>query len=184
MNENDREFLELLAKMAEEVEAYDNYIPEEEIKVLMCEIDKEPYVTTIKNDLKTFQEIVGGGMEVAGIGEGIISVQHELGKFEKEPNRPVGGDYYFGNFFFCGLKLSNECSLTDSQIKEIKEWLENTIVCPFCLEKYEDRPALSRLIDGLLICPECGCKEALLPLGGSISMPKTMNDVIRCRERK
>lgn len=183
MGSNEHEsFFNLIKMMEKQVEEYENFIPEEEIKVLMCEVGKEPYVTYIKPKCEEFRKIVEGDWEVASIGHGVMSIQHGTAKFEKKPNRPVGGDYYFGNFFFCGIKLSHEISLTDFQIKELKSWLENVIVCPFCGEKYEDRPARSRLIDGLKICPECGLKEALFDAGISdFPIQKFMRHVIASR---
>lgn len=38
-------------------------------------------------------------------------------------------------------------------------------VCPKCGETYHEPPALSRVDNETLICPDCGTKEALASLG-------------------
>lgn len=37
--------------------------------------------------------------------------------------------------------------------------------CPVCGRKYTDHPALSRLDNVTLICPECGQRQALESIG-------------------
>lgn len=37
--------------------------------------------------------------------------------------------------------------------------------CPRCGRKYTERPALSRLDNNTLICPDCGTREALESMG-------------------
>lgn len=40
--------------------------------------------------------------------------------------------------------------------------------CPRCGRKYTERPALSRLDNNTLICPDCGTREALESIGVSV----------------
>lgn len=40
-----------------------------------------------------------------------------------------------------------------------------TRTCPKCGQTYTRVPALSREDDRTLICPDCGCREALASLG-------------------
>lgn len=40
-------------------------------------------------------------------------------------------------------------------------------VCPLCGKAYFDRPALSRLDNETLICPDCGTRQALQSIGVS-----------------
>ena len=40
--------------------------------------------------------------------------------------------------------------------------------CPKCGRKYTERPALSRLDNNTLICPDCGTREALESIGVSV----------------
>ena len=37
--------------------------------------------------------------------------------------------------------------------------------CPICGHKYTDHPALSRLDNVTLICPDCGTRQALESIG-------------------
>lgn len=103
-----------------------------------------------------------------------IIYTHEMGKFEKEPNRVVGKDYIFGDFCFVGITKSEEVSLTDFQIKVIKEHLANNKWCPICGNDIIGRPALSRQIKGLNICGDCGEGEAMAEIG----FPMPTNKII------
>ena len=47
--------------------------------------------------------------------------------------------------------------------KPEKEIIERT--CPICGHPYTDHPALSRLDNVTLICPECGTRQALESMG-------------------
>lgn len=47
--------------------------------------------------------------------------------------------------------------------KPVKEIIERT--CPICGHSYTDYPALSRLDNVTLICPECGTRQALESIG-------------------
>jgi len=38
-------------------------------------------------------------------------------------------------------------------------------VCPKCGQRYTEHPALSRVDNETLICPDCGTREALATLG-------------------
>lgn len=38
-------------------------------------------------------------------------------------------------------------------------------ICPVCGREYHEPPALSRLDNGTLICPDCGVREALGSIG-------------------
>ena len=40
-----------------------------------------------------------------------------------------------------------------------------TRICPRCGKSYYERPALSRLDNETLICPDCGTREALESIG-------------------
>lgn len=51
-----------------------------------------------------------------------------------------------------------------------------TRICPICGHKYTDVPALSRLDNTTLICPECGQRQALDTLG--VHDVKSQNRII------
>ena len=38
-------------------------------------------------------------------------------------------------------------------------------ICPVCGREYHEPPALSRLDNSTLICPDCGVREALCSIG-------------------
>lgn len=42
-----------------------------------------------------------------------------------------------------------------------------TSTCPLCEQRYSGRPAVSRSDNKLLICPDCGTREALASIGVS-----------------
>lgn len=58
-------------------------------------------------------------------------------------------------------------------------------VCPRCGQVYRDHPALSRLDNETLICPDCGTREALDSIGVK---PDEQEQIIasihRCRQPK
>ena len=47
----------------------------------------------------------------------------------------------------------------------MKELMQHTSICPKCGQKYTGHPALSREDGEMLICPDCGTREALDTLG-------------------
>ena len=47
----------------------------------------------------------------------------------------------------------------------MKEEYERSAVCPLCGRHYTDHPALSRIDNETLICPECGTRQALASIG-------------------
>lgn len=47
----------------------------------------------------------------------------------------------------------------------MKEKYTHPLVCPKCGQSFAEPPALSRLDNKTLICPDCGTREALTTLG-------------------
>lgn len=47
----------------------------------------------------------------------------------------------------------------------MKEKYHHPAVCPKCGQSFTEHPALSRLDNKTLICPDCGTREALETLG-------------------
>ena len=47
----------------------------------------------------------------------------------------------------------------------MKEKYTHPQVCPKCGQSFTEHPALSRLDNKTLICPDCGTREALATLG-------------------
>lgn len=59
----------------------------------------------------------------------------------------------------CGRKSMGLCDIGEVAMKET-----NTIrvkICPYCGKPYYEPPALSRIDNKTLICPDCGTREAL-----------------------
>lgn len=54
-------------------------------------------------------------------------------------------------------------------------------VCPRCGRTYAERPAVSRLDNTTLICPDCGTREALESIGVDAEEQERIIDTIhRC----
>lgn len=47
----------------------------------------------------------------------------------------------------------------------MKETITQRRICPKCGSEYTEHPALSRVDNETLICPDCGVREALDSLG-------------------
>ena len=65
---------------------------------------------------------------------------------------------------------------------------ENSIariaICPKCGKAYHGYPALSRVDNSTLICPDCGVREALEGMGISVEEQDSILDTIhRCAGR-
>ena len=57
----------------------------------------------------------------------------------------------------------------------------NAASCPFCGQIYTDRPAVSRVDNETLICPDCGTREALQGLGiDTVEQEKIIEAIHRC----
>lgn len=51
-------------------------------------------------------------------------------------------------------------------------------VCPRCGQSYTGRPALSRVDNETLICPDCGTREALATIGISVEEQEKILQVL------
>lgn len=95
------------------------------IDVLIVEPNKLPYEKKIKNDLKTYQDIVDGMIETTGIigDREILIVCNDEGKNLNMPyNRDIGHDTIAGTFIIVGNDYENADfkSLTKEQIEKYK----------------------------------------------------------------
>lgn len=85
------------------------------IQVIMCPVDRSPYVTNISNKLETMQKIVGGYIETVTIGKTVI-VCNEEGRLTDLPENPsVPG--FVGTVFICGF-AGDEFADIDPTIKK------------------------------------------------------------------
>ncbi len=57
-------------------------------------------------------------------------------------------------------------------------------ICPKCGKPYRGAPALSRLDNATLICPDCGIREALASLDISPDEQEAILDTIHRHERE
>jgi len=53
-------------------------------------------------------------------------------------------------------------------VKIMKENSSEQRTCPKCGRRYTERPALSRIDNNTMICPDCGTREALESMGISV----------------
>ena len=104
------------------------------IKVLFLEPKKEPKEMTILDTLDEYRRLIGGYMETVTLscfdprfkGTNIIAVVDEEGVLKnKEPNISLrnGQTILVGNIVFVSTKKDRFVSLTDEEIKKIKEVL-------------------------------------------------------------
>ena len=95
---------------------------EDEIEVLVVEPGKHPYVETIENTLRAFQQAVGGYIEVVSLNDGNVIILNEEGKLiGLEGNRALGGDILTGSFLITGTAGENFASLPQESIEFYKE---------------------------------------------------------------
>lgn len=78
------------------------------IKVVMCPVNRAPYVTNISDSLENLQKIVGGYIETVGIATDCVMVCNEEGRLIGLPdNRSVSWLMPYsvqGDVFFCGVE--------------------------------------------------------------------------------
>jgi len=58
----------------------------------------------------------------------------------------------------------------------MKEKYTHPTICPKCGQTFTEHPALSRLDNKTLICPDCGTREALETLGIA---PKEQDEILQ-----
>lgn len=108
---------------------------ENELRILLKKVGKNPEVMNIENTLKAKQKLVNGLIEVVPITDEILLICNEEGKLNNlPPNLLFDYDYIAGDCFFIGDDFENGDfkSLTDEQIIEIKELCkEREFINPF-----------------------------------------------------
>lgn len=93
------------------------------IKVGVKEPGKPIEFREVEDELKTYQGLVGGYIEVARTNLlDIMAIVNEEGKLlDLEPNIDVGYDVLVGTVIFVGEGGDNFVSLTDEDVEDIKE---------------------------------------------------------------
>lgn len=104
---------------------------EKEIKVVIKRVGESPIVSTIRNELSAFQEVVGGYIETFFITEDIVLVLNEEGKLQGLDLNfeiPLINGYkeqIVGNTIIVSHADGEFTSLNDTQI----EFLKNIGLC-------------------------------------------------------
>ena len=87
------------------------------MKVMIKRAGKNPEVVEIVDDLKTYQEIVGGHIEVFPFWEGILCICNEEGKLKGlPPNFRCCNDIICGDVIFVSEQGEDFLGLNDMQI--------------------------------------------------------------------
>ncbi len=99
---------------------------ESKLNVVIKEPGKDPFVKEIENDLTTYQEILGGMMEMVPFEKGQVLLCNEEGKLKGlEPNLILpSGDIIVGTVIIIGTDGEDFRSLTDEEAKEVILWLQ------------------------------------------------------------
>lgn len=98
------------------------------IKVIVKKPGKSPYEAFIKNELKEYQAIVGGYIEVVPYNNFLLVCNEEGKLLSLTPNFFFGNDLICGTVFFVAEDGENFASLDDKQIK-------------YLMDKFVSRPA-------------------------------------------
>lgn len=91
------------------------------MKVLLKKVNEKPVITEIPNELQSFQDLVGGYIEVIRTGIGnTIMVCDEEGKINRKPvNFITPNDVIVGDVCFCAVVDEEFHSITEEQANEI-----------------------------------------------------------------
>lgn len=91
------------------------------IKVIVKKPNQSAEAKEVENDLKTFQNLVGGYIEVLPVGNNILLVCNEEGKLEElEPNFRLGNDVIVGDAVFVADGNDGEFhSLSEGNIQRL-----------------------------------------------------------------
>ena len=87
------------------------------MRIVVKKVGQMPEIREVENDLRVFQEIVGGHIEIIMFVENIICVCNEEGKLKGLPlNFITSGDFIVGDVFFCIADGEEFGSLEEYQI--------------------------------------------------------------------
>lgn len=89
------------------------------IKVIMCEVGKKPYIKEIPNELEEMQKLVGGYIEVVSLINGLIVVCNEEGRLMNLPINNNLGLNIFGNFFIVRTNGEEFASIKDEDMETL-----------------------------------------------------------------
>lgn len=91
------------------------------MKVLLKKVNEKPVITDIPNELQSFQDLVGGYIEVVRTGIGnTIMVCDEEGKINQKPvNFITSHEVIVGDVCFCSTGGEDFADITEEQANEI-----------------------------------------------------------------
>ncbi len=93
-------------------------IKEGNITILKIEPMCKPEVVTVENTLHTFQQLVGGFIEVLSVSDTVCIIVNEEGKLNGlTPNRRFNGDILVGTILVVGKDGENLASLSADALK-------------------------------------------------------------------
>lgn len=97
---------------------------EKKIKIVLQNPGELSRIVTVPNTLEALQELVGGYIEVVGIGNGLLLVMNEEGKIKGLPeNVRCLYDTIVGPVFITADKDEDFRSLTTEEIQTARAWL-------------------------------------------------------------
>ena len=96
----------------------------EKIRVVMCPVDRPPYVTNITNSLSAMQSAVGGYIETVTRSDYVIVVNEE-GLLRNLPINP-SVPRYVGDLFFVGYKGDEFTDLDQGLARNILQMCKET----------------------------------------------------------
>ena len=112
------------------------------IRVLMCTVDRPPYITNIENSLENMQAVVGGYIEVVTLSEDpkIVLVCDEEGRIKQKPlNQSTPHPSMFGqngewmmivgDCFLCGVDGEEFADLPEPRSQWLKSAKETWKKC-------------------------------------------------------
>ena len=99
---------------------------ESKLNVVIKDPGKEPFIKRIEDDLTTYQEILGGMMEMVPFEKGQVLLCNDEGKLKGlEPNLILpSGDIIVGTVIIVGTDEEEFRSLTDEEAKAAILWLQ------------------------------------------------------------
>ncbi len=99
---------------------------ESKLNVVIKDPGKEPFIKRIEDDLTTYQEILGGMMEMVPFEKGQVLLCNDEGKLKGlEPNLILpSGEIIVGTAIIVGTDGEEFRSLTDEEAEEAMLWLQ------------------------------------------------------------
>ena len=99
---------------------------ESKLNVVIKEPGKDPFIKRIEDDLTTYQEILGGMMEMVPFEKGQVLLCNDEGKLKGlEPNLILpSGEIIVGTAIIVGTDGEEFRSLTDEEAEEAMLWLQ------------------------------------------------------------